>query len=48
MQIANTQAMNVVLKAIQTDTQTSQRLSEEMQKDSLSMKTVRDVAYWQS
>lgn len=41
MQIANTQAMNVVLQAIQADTQTSQRLSEEMKKDSLSMKTVR-------
>ncbi|PVH92281.1 hypothetical protein DM02DRAFT_663083 [Periconia macrospinosa] len=43
MQIAKTQAMNVVLRAIQTDTQTSQRLSEEMQKDSLSMKMIAVV-----
>ncbi|KAF2690742.1 hypothetical protein K458DRAFT_482942 [Lentithecium fluviatile CBS 122367] len=43
MQISNTQAMNVVLHAIQADTQTSQRLSEEMKKDSLSMKTIAVV-----
>lgn len=40
MQISNTRALNVVLQAIQTDTETSQRLTEETRKDSLSMKTV--------
>ncbi|KAF2726635.1 hypothetical protein EJ04DRAFT_582560 [Polyplosphaeria fusca] len=43
MQIANTQAMNKVLQAIQADTKTSQILSKEMQKDSLSMKTIAVV-----